>query len=400
MVECNISKNNFDHHKTLEDPVITLKICLVNSYYPPWIGGAETYVSNVARGLQRIGHEVTVYCADRPLKSGESLEDGIRVIRMRTPLRFYGTPITVIPKAFLGENYDVIHSNFPGPYLASISAWVARAKETRSVLTWHNDLPPVTSSAGVAVKLHDRVSSMYLDFYDRIVATTGVYAKASKTLRHYSNKVVVIRNGVDTSRFNPNVKGDAIRERFHLGNSKVAIFVGALTTFHTYKGVDILLKAFKKACETSDVKLLVVGEGDLSSGYMKAAQEIGISARVIFTGRAKDSELPEYFAASDFAVLPSKDSSEGFGLALLEAMATGKAVIGSRVGGIPEIVRDGVNGILVEPNNIDQLAKAMILLAGDDEIRSKMGEAGLSFARSNDWSVVARKLIDLYKAIS
>ena len=353
-----------------------MKICLVNSYYPPWIGGAETYVSNVARSLKNLGHDVTVYCSDRPLKSGESYEDGIRVIRMRTPLRFYGTPITVLPSKFITERYDIIHANFPGPYLAANSAFIAKATSTPSVLTWHNDLPPVTQGAGIAVKLHDKLSSTYLNLYDKIIATTSVYARTSKILRKYSNKLAVIRNGVDTLRFNPGVKGDAIREKFHFRQSKVGIFVGALTTFHAYKGVDVLLKAFKKVSGDSYARLLIVGSGDLTDGYKKLAQELGISSSVVFAGRVKDDQLPEYYAASDFAVLPSKDSSEGFGLALLEAMATGKPVIGSRVGGIPEIVQDGKNGLLVEPNNIDHLAGAIRELVENDEARSTMGKVG------------------------
>lgn len=375
-----------------------MKICLVNSYYPPWIGGAETYVSNVARGLKNLGHDVTVCCSDRPLKSGESFEDNIRVIRMKTPLRFYGTPITILPRQIF-EEYDIIHANFPGPYLAAFSVFIARARGIPAVLTWHNDLPPVTSGAGVAVKIHDDVSSSYLDLYDRIIATTNVYARSSKTLRRYSRKLSVIHNGVDTSRFNPKVNGGAIRERFRIGQSKVAIFVGALTTFHAYKGVDVLIKAFRKVCETTDVKLLIVGAGDLLDGYKKLARELGISSKIIFAGRVKDPELPEYYAASDFAVLPSKDSSEGFGLALLEAMATGKAVIGSKVGGIPEFVRDRRNGFLVDPNNVDQLANAMISLARDDETRSAMGRSGIEYARSKDWGSVANKLAELYATL-
>ena len=160
-----------------------MKICLVNSYYPPWIGGAETYVSSIAKGLKKRGHDVTVYCSERPLRYGESFEDGIRIVRMRTPFRVYGTPIAVVPPELLTERYDVIHANFPGPYLASISAWIAKATNTPAILTWHNDLPSVASFAGILVKMHDRMSGSYLDIYKRIISTTTVYARNSKTLR-------------------------------------------------------------------------------------------------------------------------------------------------------------------------------------------------------------------------
>lgn len=377
-----------------------MNICLVNSYYPPWIGGAETYVSNVARGLNNLGHDVTVYCSKSPLRAGETYEDGIRVIRMQTPLKFYGTPITILPKDLLRENYHVIHSNFPGPYLASISACVAKATNTPSLLTWHNDLPPVTSAASLIVKLHDIFSYAYLNIYKKIIATTNIYARNSKTLKRYSNKLVVMRNGVDTSKFNPKVRGDSIREKFHLGDCSVGLFVGALTTWHAYKGVDVLIPAFKKVHDIdTNAKLVIVGEGNLSDGYKALASKLGISSSVIFAGKVEQSELPSYYAASDYVVLPSKDSSEGFGLALLEAMATGKAVIGSRVGGIPEVIIDGLTGILVGPNNVDELAKAMSSLVQYDEARSLMGRNGRLFAASNDWTVVAKKLDSLYREI-
>ena len=108
---------------------------------------------------------------------------------------------------------------------------------------------------------------------------------------------------------------------------------------------------------------------------------------------------PSYYAASDFAVLPSKDSSEGFGLVLLEAMSTGKAVIGSRVGGVVEVVRDGYNGMLVEPNNVDELARAMLILFEDDRTRLLMGRYGRTFAESSDWNSVVQKVESLYKEI-
>ena len=213
------------------------------------------------------------------------------------------------------------------------------------------------------------------------------------SLRQYSSKVVVIPNGVDTARFNPQVSGDSVREKFGLGKSRVVLFVGALTNWHAYKGVDILIRAFKKVCETrSDAKLLIAGEGNLSNQYYALADELGISSNVIFAGKVEESELPQFYAASDFTVLPSKDSSEGFGLVLMESMATGKAIIGSRVGGVLEVVRDGYNGILVEPNDVDELARAMQFLFQDDRTRLLMGRYGRMFAESSDWSSVVEKL--------
>lgn len=372
----------------------------MNSYYPPWIGGAESYVRSLAQALAQRENEVTVYCSERPLKAGESSDHGIRIVRMRTPITFYGTPIVMFPASIFSEKFDVIHANFPSPYLAGISAYVSALKGTGSVLTWHNDLPPVTSGAGLVVKLHDAVSPAYLNTFDRIIATTKIYAKKSTTLRRYSEKVRIIHNGVDAERFHPNVSGDSIRSNHRLEGRKVVLFVGALTRWHSYKGVDVLLPAFKIVSNRlPDARLLIVGGGEMIGAYENLVRDLDLQERVIFAGRVSDEILPHYYAACDCAVLPSKDSSEGYGLVLLEAMATGKAVIGSMVGGITDVIDQGKNGLLVAPNNIEELSGAILNLLDDYQLRTRMGTSGRSIAEERDWRKVAAQVESLYKEI-
>jgi len=377
-----------------------LKICFVNSYYPPWVGGAESYVRNLATALTIRGHKVTVYCSNRPLKAGISFDNMIKVIRMNTPLLLYGTPLVLFPPSIITEDYDVIHANFPSPYLAGISGYVSSITGTPSVLTWHNDLPPVTSGAGILVNLHNSLAPSYLRYFDRIIATTRAYATKSETLRRFSSKVTVITNGVDSKRFSPEVSGEKIRARYNLSQNKIALFVGALTTFHAYKGVDVLIKAFSLVSKQSnDARLLIVGGGNQLNYYKQLTVELGISDLVIFAGYVKDEELPEYYAASDLAVLPSKDSSEGFGLVLIEAMACGKAVIGSQTGGIIDVITDGGNGLLVKPGDAEDLSSAMISMFRNDEKRLTMGTAGREFAKLHDWSGVAEKVEGIYNQV-
>ena len=99
---------------------------------------------------------------------------------------------------------------------------------------------------GYLVNLHNSLAPTYLRFFDRIIATTRTYASKSEILRRFSSKVTVITNGVDTKRFNPEVSGEKIRARHKLSQNKVVLFVGALTTYHTYKGVDILIPSFRQ----------------------------------------------------------------------------------------------------------------------------------------------------------
>ncbi|HEV2390680.1 MAG TPA: glycosyltransferase family 4 protein [Nitrososphaerales archaeon] len=372
-------------------------MCLVNSFYPPWTGGAETYTSSLAKGLARNGHEVTVYCACNPLPPGESFEQGVRVRRMRAPIRLYGTPIAISPFNLLVEDYDIVHCNFPSPYLAALFSWFSKAKRIPSVLTWHNDLPRVTTAAGILVRAHDFLSPSYLEFYRRIIATTGVYAESSKTLRKYVKKVRVVPNGVDTTRFSPHLSGERIRETYGLQNKVVVLFVGALTQWHAYKGVDDLITAFKLSSSRQDsLRLLVVGSGPVLPFYENMVRNLSLADKVIFAKNVPDDLLPSYYAASDLVALPSKNRSEGFGLVLLEAMATAKPVIGSNVGGISGVIRQGETGLLVNPNEPESLAGAMLKLANDRDLRDYIGKNGRLFAEEHDWSATVAAVEKVY----
>jgi glycosyltransferase involved in cell wall biosynthesis len=379
-----------------------MRVVIVNSFFPPWRGGAETYVYNLAKNLQSRGHEITVVCGDQPLETGTREVDGLTVKRLHITRKIYGTPI--MPYLFLrllSEPADIMHANFPSPYIAFITAFVSKLRRVPAVLTWHNDLPPVTRTAGLLVALHDHlVLPVYLKWFRKIIATSEAYAHTSRNLERVQPQVEVIRNGVDINRFNPNVNGERIRQKLKLDECKIVLFVGALTEWHRYKGLDVLLEALSLLNDTSHVQLLVVGDGMLKSHYQEMASALSISSRVIFAGDASDSDLPEYYACSDVLVLPSKDRSEGFGLTLLEANATGKPVIGSHVGGIPGVIRDGYNGLLVPPNDPRALAsKLSELLDKDDQRLIEMGKNGRKLAETLDWSHVAISIEKVYESV-
>jgi len=173
--------------------------------------------------------------------------------------------------------------------------------------------------------------------------------------------------------------------------------VGALTKWHGYKGLDVLLEALQICVKSSrDVLLLVVGDGDLKPRYETMAHNLGLTNHMIFAGDASMEDLPRFYAASDLLALPSKDMSEGFGLTLLEANASGRPCIASDTGGIPEIIRDGYNGCLVTPNDPQALAQGIRSLAKDVDARRRMGENGRRFALLHDWKSVAEETETAY----
>jgi len=370
---------------------------MINTFYPPWRGGAETYVKNLAENLVRMGHEVRVVAAHQPLTPGEYFQDGVLVKRLKSVGMFYGVPI--IPELLqylVSIDADLIHVNFPNPFNAIMGAIASRIKKVPAVLTWHNDLPSVTKLAGSIVQIHDGLAApIYLKYYDSIITTSNIYHKKSKMLRKFQNKTRIIFNGVDCKRFNPDVYAEEIKGDLEIKDSKVILFVAALTKWHRYKGLDILIEAFR-LIRDMDIKLLIVGGGDLKSVYEGYTKRLNIADKVIFVGEVPDVLLPKYYAIADMLILPSKDRSEGFGLTILEANASGKPVIGSNIGGIPGILTDNDNGILVPPNNPILLSDAIRRLVKNDELRLRMGERGREIALMHDWSRVALETEKIY----
>ena len=376
-----------------------MKICLVNSYFPPWRGGAETYVAELSKALALRGHKVSVVCAADPLQAGVASACGVRVIRLRRMTRVYGTPIMWKLHETLSQvGTEILHANFPSPYIAYNVARISTHRKVPAVLTWHNDLPPVTVGAGLLIAVHDHlILPHYIKKYKRIISTTETYVNHSRILSKLGSRVSVVPNGVDCQRFNPRNDGTQIKNQFNLKDRFTLLFVGALTRWHGYKGLDNLLVALSIAVNRGlKVVLLVIGDGSLKEEYQQLAHKLNVHRSVLFAGNVPDMQLPLYYAAADALALPSKNMSEGFGLTLLEANATGLPVVASRIGGIPSVVRDGYNGLLVEPGNAEVLAQAIARLIEHRVERMEMGRNGRHVAEGYDWSIVAAKTERVY----
>jgi len=377
-----------------------LRICLVNSFFPPWRGGAETYTYNLARQLVKSGNDVEVFCAAPPREPGSYTVENLKVNRLPITAWLYGTPIMAeLPRRLVRSQADVIHAGFPSPYNAFAASMVCRIAGTPCVLTWHNDLPAVTSIAGLLACIHDQVvSPTYLRTYDKIISTSKKYAESSRILRRYKAEVRIVPNGVDCERFHPAIDPNPVRSSVNLREDKIILFVGALSRWHRYKGLDILIKAFASASRLrKDVALMIVGDGNMRQTYEKLASDLNLTDRVFFVGDVPDEVLPSYYAASDLLILPSKDRSEGFGLTILEANACGRPAIGSEVGGIPDVIKHGFNGLLVPPSNPEELCRAMLTLVENDSMREAMGRNGRTFAEEHDWSRVAEATEKVYR---
>jgi len=161
---------------------------------------------------------------------------------------------------------------------------------------------------------------------------------------------------------------------------RIILTVGRWAARERYKGVDALIVAIARLrTAVPDVQLVAVGSGDDLSRLRSVAAEQQVADGVHFLEGLSQRELAACYAAAEIFALPS--TGEGFGLVFLEAMAFGKPVVGADAGGIPDLIRDGSNGLLIPPNDPDALAQGLSRLLQDEALRGKLGECGAAMVR-------------------
>jgi glycosyltransferase involved in cell wall biosynthesis len=186
-------------------------------------------------------------------------------------------------------------------------------------------------------------------------------------------KIEKIYSGIQLDQFRPVTADVKMRNREKWKLEKEDLVIGIVSKLWEGKGHITLIEACKVLKQRfKNVKLVIVGEGDLYDELLKSVDKNGLSGSVLFTGFQMD--VSEVLSTFDVAVLPS--FFEGMGRVLLEAMAMEKPVVASRVGGIPDLVKHKVNGLLVKPGDVTELANALEQILSDSEISSKMGKEG------------------------
>ena len=218
-------------------------------------------------------------------------------------------------------------------------------------------------------------------------------------IRGQSPEFIEVPLGVDAEKFFPQPKNRELLKKHNLtSEDKIILFVGGLDRAHYFKGVEVLLRAVAGLrLKIKDLRLLIVGEGDLKPKYKRLAGDLGIGDRVIFAGKVSDEELPGYYNLADVFVLPSTDSSEAFGLVLLEAMAGGLPIITTNVVGSASLIGAKKAGIIIPPNNPEALANAIQKLLEEKPLYQRLQENGKKFAEEFRIQKNINKFLEVYK---
>lgn len=221
---------------------------------------------------------------------------------------------------------------------------------------------------------------------DVICSTSHVMAK--ETNKYTDKKVYITPFGVDLNKFKPTEK-DKKGDRLTIGTVK------ALSDKY---GIADLIQAFADIYKkVPNAELLIVGDGPQRAEYEKQTKSLGIDSVTTFTGRVPNDKVPEYINKMDLFAVPSTEDSESFGVAAVEAMACGVPVVVSNVGGLPEVVLEGETGFVVEKENPDQLAQALLTLMNDANLRRKLGQNGIKHVKDNyNWLENANSMLKLY----
>ena len=215
----------------------------------------------------------------------------------------------------------------------------------------------------------------------------------------------VISPGVDIKRFYPQKKIPNIRKILNI--SEEDIFILAIGKFIPRKGFEYLIKAFNiivNQRKKTNIKLRIGGRGPLKKKYEMMIKEYVLNNYISFLEYINDEEIPSYYTEADIFVLPSiidsRGDTEGLGVVLLEAMACHTPCIATRVGGIPDIIKDGINGFLIKQRNFKGLVERILRLADDRELRIKMGINGYKSVKENfNWNSISKKIIKVYNVM-
>ena len=365
-------------------------------------GGTEIAAYNLAIAMAQKGHKVSVFTSS--IDSKDSIEERANMIVYRYGTNFRIETANVSFNLFrkpLIQKVDIVHAHFSTPPGELAGLRYAKKKKIPFVLTYHGDAQKDfgTFIRQMGVSLYNKhFLDNVLSYADVIISPSEYYISESRFLGKYRDKIVVIPNGINLEEFMISYSKGECREKLNLpAQDRMILFLGGLTP---YKGPDVLVRAMAKIIKyIPDARLVLVGSGKMKNVLEELARKIGVNDHMEFAGFVTENAKPLYYRAADVFVLPSTMNKEIFGIVNLEAMACGVPIVASKIGGVPDVVKDGENGLLAPPRDSEALADAIIYLLENEEVRSKMGKNGRKKVEDYSWDKIADMTERLYELV-
>ena len=401
-----------------------MKICIVTTMFPKYFGDSYgPFVFEEAKFLAKMGVEVHVITQHNTGAAHEEIMDGVHVHRFRwlKPKEFKALIyfsglidnlrlLTYLISLFFNliwitrkYNLELFHAHHTIP-TGLVAIVVGKIMRLPVVVTAHlMDITTHGADVGPLDNIKDfesnfifsRLIRFSLNSSSKIIAVSGDLANKIE-LMGINKDVTILRNAVDISRFKPS-KNIEMRQIYKIDDNDILIlFIGHLESF---KGIFELMDAFKKIRINHDnCKLMIVGEGHEEQKVKNVVSKLDLDDYIIFTGKVSPETIQNFYQMADIFTLPSY--TEGLPLVVVEAMACGLPVVVSTVGGIPELVKDGINGFLVPPKDRFSLTKKLEILVDNEELRQKFGLKALETV-DDEFNIEKKveKMIEIYKEL-
>lgn len=405
-----------------------MNVLVLTSSYPRFAGDATApFIESTVTHVARLGHEVHLVVPEHREWAHPAVEDGVHFHPYRySPWRSWtpwgysqslaaGTKLhrslyALAPVAALSalrtctavaraRQIDVIHAHWVIPN-GPIAARAARHRDLSLVITVHG--------SDVAMSERSRwlggIARRSLRGANAVTAASKHLLGRVADLDACHETLELVPLGMDVEAFHPDASAAAsLRGRLRVTHDEVLVLgIGRLVKL---KGFEHLIEAMARVRDRApNVRLVVAGDGDMRRELIEHASRLGLEGRVTFVGMVQRAEVPAYFAAADVVAVPTVRHEDGFvealGYVVHEALATGKPVVASRVGGLPEVVEDGETGYLVDERDPGALAEAILTLARDPDLRRRFGENARARALAAlSWDGVAQTWVDLYQRL-
>jgi L-malate glycosyltransferase len=345
----------------------------------PTLGGSGVVATELGKKLADKGHEVHFITSSIPFRL-DTFSRNIYFheveVNQYAVFRYPPYDLTLASKmaeVAVREKLDLLHVHYAVPH--AVCAFLAK-----QMVGDHLKIVTTLHGTDITVLGYDPTLKSMIRFgiekSDAVTAVSRDLAQQTQELLETEQSIVPIHNFVDETVYHKrDVEG--LKEAFQISPAeKVVVHI---SNFREVKRVPDVVRAFAKINEKVPAKLLLIGEGPEMPIVSHLVKELGIESSVLFLG--KKENVAEILSIADLALLLS--SKESFGLILLEAAACGVPSIGTRIGGIPEVVRDGETGYLVEVGDVDDVALKAIQLLSDPELYSNFSRAALEVAHTD-----------------
>lgn len=354
------------------------------------VGGGETHVLDLVNTLDKEKYESIILSFTNGPMVDKLRADGFNTFVIETEKPFNFTVWNKVKELIFEQKIDLIHAH--GTRANSNTFFSSKLLKLPLIYTVHGwSFHPDQNRI---VKFIRTQSEKFLVN----IATKTICVSQSNLAEGQSKfkmrNATVISNGINRLKFDPNLNYKDVRGEFGINNN--ILLVGYIARITHQKSPLIFIKAIAAIKDKENIKFLIVGDGDLKKEMISLAKHLNVEKFIVFVDFRND--IPDILNAIDIFCLPSL--WEGLPIALLEAMSMRKAIIASEIDGITDLIVDEENGLLIKPNNVDNLTSAIIRLQNDTTLRNKLGfEAEKTVKEKFNISLMTNKIEIIYNEI-